>query len=304
MLDVHRLRVFRAVVAAGSVNRAAANLGYTPSAVSQHLAALQRETGLRLVERNGRGIEPTGTGRLLAAEAAPALEQLAALDSLVADLREGRVGRLSVSYFASAGASWIPPVVAALTREFPDLRLDLRLSELADGQQPGPDVEVFVQGHDGGTDSGYDVYRLLEEPYVAVLPRDHRLAGRESIPLRELADEPWVDSDFARGPCRQAVLDACSSVGFTPAFRVQTHDYPTAVSFVAAGVGLTVLPRLGLATLVPDELVAVPVDPVPVRRIAVRVRESLRANPAARRIVELLHDQVGTGSRPLGAPAA
>jgi DNA-binding transcriptional LysR family regulator len=293
MLDAHRLRVFRAVVASGSVNQAAANLGYTPSAISQHLAALQRETGLRLIERNGRGIEPTATGRLLADEAGTVLERLAALDSVVADLREGRVGSLSISYFASAGAAWIPPVVATLTREFPDLRVDLRLIELADEQQSPPDVEIFVEGAASSSIRGYDMHPLLEEPYLAVLPEGHRLAGRDAVPLRELADEPWVDNDFARGPCRQVVLDACSSVGFSPGFHVETHDYPTAISFVAAGVGITVLPRLGVSTMLPDGLIAVPVvDPVPVRRIAVRVRQSLRENPAVRRIVELLRDRV------------
>lgn len=293
MLDAHRLRVFRAVVASGSVNQAAANLGYTPSAISQQLAALQRETGLRLIERSGRGIEPTSTGRLLADEAAAVLEQLAALDSVVADLRESRIGSLSVSYFASAGAAWIPPVIATLTGEYPELRVDLRLIELADEKQSAPDVEIYVEGSASGPMQGYDTYPLLEEPYVAVLPAAHRLAGQKTIPLRELAEEPWVDNDFSRGPCRQVVLDACASVGFNPTFHVETHDYPTAISFVAAGVGITVLPPLGIGAITPPGLVAVPVvDPVPQRRIAVRVRESLRENPAARRVVELLRERV------------
>lgn len=293
MLDARRLRVFRAVVASGSVSQAAANLGYTPSAISQHVAALQRETGLQLIERNGRGIEPTTTGQLLADAAGEALERLAALDSVVADLRESRVGSLSVSYFASAGAAWVPPVVAALTREFPDLRVDLRLIELADELQAPPDMEIFVEGAASGPLQGYDTYPLLEEPYVAVLPETHRLAGMATIPLLELADEAWVDNDFARGPCRQAVLDACSSVGFSPGFHVETHDYPTAISFVASGVGVTVLPLLGVGALLPPGLVAVPVvDPVPMRRISVRVRESLRENPAARRVIELLRERV------------
>lgn len=293
MLDAHRLRIFRAVVASGSVNQAAANLGYTPSAVSQHLAALQRETGLSLIERNGRGIEPTTAGRLLAEQAGEALDRLAALDSIVADLRESRVGSLSVSYFASAGAAWIPPIVARFTSEYPELRIDLRLIELADEKQSAPDVEVYVEGSATRPVPDYDTYPLLDEPYVAVLPDTHRLASHETIPLRELADEPWVDNDFSRGPCRQVVLDACMSVGFSPAFRIETHDYPTAISFVAAGVGVTVLPRLGVGALLPPGLVAVPVvDPVPIRHIAVRVRTSLRDSPAARRIVELLRERV------------
>lgn len=298
MLDAHRLRMFTAVVASGSVNQAAANLGYTPSAVSQHLTALQRETGLRLMERSGRGIEPTATGRLLADEAAAVLERLAALDTVVADLREGRVGSLSISYFASAGAAWIPPLVATLTQEFPELRIDLRLLELAGESQGPPDVEIFVEGGPSGSVRGYDVHPLLEEPYLAVLPMVHPLAARESVTLRDLADEPWVDNDFSRGPCRQIVIDACASVGFSPGFHVETHDYPTAISFVAAGVGITVLPRLGLGVL-PPGLAAVPVvDPTPVRRISVRVREALRQNPAAVRIVELLRDRIAAAPSP------
>lgn len=297
MLDAHRLRVFSAVVATGSVNKAAANLGYTPSAISQHVTALQRETGLRLIERSGRGIEPTTTGRLLAREAATALERLASLDSVVADLRAGRVGRLSISYFASAGAAWIPPLVATLTQEFPNLRIDLRLLELA-GELVDPDVEIFVEGAESSPIRGYDVHALIDDPYLVVLRKDHPLAGRESIRLPELANEAWVDNDFSRGPCRQVVIDACASVGFSPGFHVETHDYPTAISFVAAGVGITVLPELGIGPALPPGLIAVPVvEPTPVRRISIRVRESLRQNPAARRIVELLYERVGLGAK-------
>jgi DNA-binding transcriptional LysR family regulator len=293
MLDAHRLRVFRAVVAAGSVHKAASNLGYTPSAISQQLATLQRETNLQLIERHGRGIEPTATGRLLAEASESALEHLAALDTVVSDLKEGRVGRLTVRYFGSAGAAWIPPVVATLIREFPDLGVDLRLTEIADEKSASPDVDVFVEQAHPEPEPGYDIHHLLEEPYLAVLPHAHRLAGQSSIALRDLADEAWIDNDFSRGPCRQIVLDACSSVGFSPGFHVETHDYPSAIAFVAAGIGITVLPRLGIRSQLPSGLVAVPVvEPVPTRRIAVRVRASLRENPAARRVVELLQDRV------------
>jgi len=126
-MDVHRLRVLRAVVADGSIQGAAASLGYTPSAISQHVSVLQKETGLQACPALRAGIEPTAAGRAVAAEAARIFERLADLESLVANLRAGRVGALSVSYFASAGASgfrrwwrpspasflgcgWMPPV--------------------------------------------------------------------------------------------------------------------------------------------------------------------------------------------------
>jgi DNA-binding transcriptional LysR family regulator len=307
MLDVHRLRIFRAVVASGSMNQAAANLGYTASAVSQHVAALQRETQLQLVERDGRGIRPTDAGRRLAAAADEVLGHLAALDAVVEDLRSGRVGALSVSYFTSVGAAWMPGVVATMTREFPELRLDLRLLERADGPPAAPDVEVVVVDDVTTEDPAYDVHPLLEEPYVVVLPATHRLGRHAQVPLGELADEPWVDSDPAHGTCRAVVLDACSSVGFRPRFHVEAHDYLTAISFVAAGVGVTVMPRLGVGTSLPRDLRAIPVvDPVPMRRIAVRVRTSLRSSRAAGRIVELLEERAAAtaAAPPAGAARA
>ena len=288
MLDTHRLRIFRAVIAAGSINGAAANLGYTPSAISQHLTALQKETGLALVERVGRGIQPTGVGRMFAEESAQVLERLAALESTAGDLKAGRIGRLTISYFASAGAAWLPRVVASLSREFPRLRLDLRLIELAGDSPFVPDVEVFVDGAASSSLDGYDVHALLDEPYVVVVPETHPLAHSAAIRLEDLRHEAWIDNDVSRGPCRQIVLDACAGQGFTPAFQIETHDYPSAIAFVAAGVGITVLPRLAAARL-PDGLRAIPVvEPVPIRRILARVRHVVRDNPAAQRTVELL----------------
>jgi len=291
-VDVHRLRILRAVVADGSIQGAAASLGYTPSAISQHLTALQKETGLRLLQRSGRGIEPTEAGRAVAAESARIFERLADLESLVADLRAGRVGALSVSYFASAGAVWVPPVLATIAREFPRLRLDLRLIELLAADSGPPDVEIAVDGAESGGIAGYQVHPLLTEPYLAVVPVTSALGGRAQVDLAELRDQAWVDNDVARGPCRQAVLDACSTVGFSPAFHIETQDYPTAIRFVAEGMGITVIPHLGLGTL-PDSTVAVPiVNPTPRRSISVRVRDTAANHPAVIRMLELLDERV------------
>jgi DNA-binding transcriptional LysR family regulator len=302
VLDVHRLRVFAAVVAAGSVSGAATALGYTPSAISQHLTALQRETGLVLVERRSRGIEPTPAGRMLAEELGSVFERLACVEQTIDDLRAGRRGTLTIGYFASVGASWIPPVVAALAEEFPRLRLDLRLFELAAEAPFVPDLEVFVDGAVPFATAGYRVTELLREPYVAVVPAHHRLAAHDVVPLVELREEPWVDNDFSHGPCRQLVLDACATAGFAPTFHVEAHDYPSALAFVAAGVGITVLPRLGAAVL-PAGARAVPIVDPPHRAIMLRIRNSARDHPAVLRAAKLLLQQArDTAPRP--EPAA
>ncbi|MFG2111008.1 LysR family transcriptional regulator [Micromonospora chersina] len=297
MLDVHRLRVFRSVVASGSVQAAAANLGYTPSAISQHLTALQRETGLTLLARAGRGLRPTAAGHALAAEADRVLARLGAAESLIADLRTGRTGALSIAYFASVGAAWMPLVVRRILTELPGVRLDLELREhIPDSREERADVQVVVAGNGFDPGSGFTAHHLLDDPYVAVLPAGHRLAGQEEVDLVDLADERWVDNDFARGWCRANLIEACTAAGFSPAFRVEAHDYPTALAFVAAGIGLTVLPALGAAHL-PDGVTRVRVvRPTPIRSIRVVVHDAVEHTPAVRTAVAALREAAGSAS--------
>jgi DNA-binding transcriptional LysR family regulator len=289
MLDIARLRVLRAVIATGSIRASSSVLGYTPSAVSQQLAALQRETGLRLFERVGRGIEPTEAGRALATEAEVLFEAVSRIEGVIGDLREGRVGSLRIGYFGSAGATWLAPTVATLRAEFPELRLDLRMTEF---EPADPDVDIFVEEQGGGHSPRVDVRRLAADPYVAVVRVDDPLAELAKVPLADLAERDWVDNDLRDGPCRNVVLDACACAGFTPRFVVETHDYRTAISFVATGIGITVAPSLGVGDLPKDLTTVSIVSPTPVRHIGVAVKKSIANHPAARRAVALLAELV------------
>lgn len=300
VLDTHRLRVFRSVVASGSVQAAAANLGYTPSAVSQHVTALARETGLTLFERAGRGLRATAAGLRLAEQADLVLARIGEAEAVVADLRAGRTGTLSVAYFASVGSAWLPRVVRRLTGDFPGVRLDLRLREwLPDDPADRADVQIAVERPDFAAWPGFSVTPLLRDPYVAVLPAGHPLSGREEVELAELAGERWVDNDFARGWCRRNLAEACTAAGFRPPFHVEAHDYPTALAFVAAGIGLTVLPRLGAAHL-PAGTCAVPVvRPTPVRSILAVVRDAVADSPPVEAALAELHAAAVAGPAPV-----
>ena len=296
VVDLQRLRVLRAVVQAGSINRAAARLGYTPSAVSQQVSALQRETGLTLIERHGRGIVPTAAGRAVADRAGRVLEQLTDLDALTEDLKAGRSGTLRIECFMSANRAWMPDVVAALD-EFSDLRIEIGLAELKGQRSIDPDLQLYIAesvtaGHnpsagDGEAD-GYLVEHLLTEGYLAVIASDHELARRPALSIRDLTDEAWIDNDHARGPCREIVLVACREAGFRPRFKVAAPDYATAFDYVAAGLGVTVVPRLG-AYLLPDGTVAVPMSDAGLqRRIMLRFKRSMRTHPAVERATAIL----------------
>lgn len=294
MLDVRRLRVLRSVVTSGSISAAAANLGYTPSAVSQQIAVLEREAGIALLEKVGRGIRPTAAGRLLAGHAEDIMTRLAIAETELADLRAGRTGRLRMHYFATAGAALVPPAVAAFTARYPGVRLDLRLHEpaySADNAATGDaDIQLVVlrPGTPAHDTSRVALTHLLDDEYHAVLPRGHRFAGRASVELAELAEDPWVDNEFPPGVCHEIMMDACAAAGFAPNFVVDSDDYPTAQGFVAAGLGVTVVPRLGLGT-VHTGVVVLPIrHPRPVRSIYAAVATGVTAQPAVLDMVAAL----------------
>ncbi|MEU9158268.1 LysR family transcriptional regulator [Streptomyces sp. NPDC048417] len=295
MLDVRRMQMLRAVVADGSVTGAAATLGYTPSAVSQQIAALEKEAGAALLERVGRGVRPTAAGLLLTEYADTVARQVAEAETALADLLAGRTGRLSVRYFATAGAALVAPAVARLRAEHPGVRLELRLSRdseepLADVKEGRADLALLVRA-EGRPESGVRLVRLLDDPYLAVLPRGHRLAGRRSVRLTELADEAFVGSEWP-GPCLDAQLDACETAGFRPRFVVDSEDYVTAQGFVAAGLGVSLVPRLGLGSRHPGVVVREVRDPVPVRAIHVAVRETAPPQPAREAFLDALRAAV------------
>jgi DNA-binding transcriptional LysR family regulator len=291
MLDVRRMQVLRAVVTSGSVTGAASNLGYTPSAVSQQVAALERQAGTPLLERVGRGIQPTAAGRLLTEHAEIIGQKLAEAELALTDLREGRSGHLSIQYFATAGQALVPPALATLREQHPGVRVDLSLVE------PGPvpeiahgdtDVAICVLPPDQPPVPGVRVMHLLDDPYRLVLPKDHPLASRRVIDLTELADEAWVGNEWPPGPCVQVVLDACGSAGFTPCFAVESDNYACAQGFVAAGLGISLVPLLGVEHRRPGVVVRRVRRPEPVRVIYAVVRESVADQPAVRCLLDAL----------------
>ncbi|MCE1179414.1 MAG: LysR family transcriptional regulator [Micrococcales bacterium] len=279
MIDLHRLRVFRAVVSSGSMNAAATNLGYTPSAVSQQIAALSRETGLALVERSGRGVTPTSDGLRLLELGEESLAAVARLESAVAQLRSGATRPLRIGYFPSAGATWVPVLAKRLAVDFPDQPLELAITEGAASEVVlAQDLNLVPEHVDVAADPppGFTRHAITVEPYDLTVPAGHPLAERTDVRMEELADVAWVDPSLGLGgPCQQIVESAFASAGFTPRYVAQSDDHYTALGFVAAGLGVSAMPRLAVTTA-PAGVVSVGlVDPTPRRRIVAHLRAGL-----------------------------
>ncbi|TCO65449.1 LysR family transcriptional regulator [Actinocrispum wychmicini] len=292
MLDVRRMQILRAVVTSGSVTAAAGNLGYTPSAVSQQLAVLEREAGIPLLERVGRGVRPTAAGQLLTDHAEILSRNLTDAETALKDLKAGRTGYLSVRYFATAGIALVPPSIVRLRKEHPGLRIDMKL---IDPEDPLPevvtgnaDVAIVLNHRVNTMRTGLKLIHLLQDPLRVVLPRGHRLAGKRVLDLADLADEPWVNAEWHSGPCAEVVRNACAAAGFTPHFSVEAEDYQTAQGFVAAGLGVALIPRLGLDNPHSGVVARRVRKPTVVREIYAAIRQSNAENPAVKAFLSAL----------------
>ncbi len=293
------MQVLRAVISSGSITAAARNLGYTPSAISQQLSTLEREAGVELLERVGRGVRPTPAGSLLSDHAETLSCQLAKAEAALTELKEGRTGKVSIRYFATAGASLVPPAVAAVRRDFPGVRLDLKLLEphesMPEIEAGKADVAITVRPSSTPEPKGVEYLHLLDDPYRAILPKNHRLARKRVLDLGELAEEPWVDVDDLPGVCRDILLAACGAAGFSPNHVVESEDYQTAQGFVAAGLGVALIPELGLGAGHPGVVIRKVRRPDPVRSIYAAVASHARAHPAVRRFVDAIREATDEG---------
>ncbi|MEI2820794.1 MAG: LysR family transcriptional regulator [Marmoricola sp.] len=205
-IDLTRLRVFRAVLASGTVQAAAQHLGYSPSAVSQQLAALQRETGLTLLEKSGRGLAPTAAGQVLAQRSDEVMGALSRLETLAADLRDGRTGNVVIATVASVGESWIPKIAHTMREEFPEVVLTVDLNEHPMDASIQPDVDVCTEHPEQAIvpRAGYRRVSIHTEPYVLVVPKTHRFAAEPQVAMSQLrgrtshrrqpgANHVWID---------------------------------------------------------------------------------------------------------------
>lgn len=293
MIDLAALTSLRAVATHGSVVGAADALGFTPSAISQQVKRLEKQMGVALLERVGRGVMLTGQGRRLVDDGSRLLADLEELESgLHRDA--GRVaGRLRVAAFSTAMRGLVAPVVRDLLDRHPDLALTLAEREpwdtidlVASGQQDlgivhrWGDVPLHVPEHLVGVTIAHDVADVI-------VPRGHRLAGRTRLSPRDLVDESWVATPEGT-ICRQWLMRMYDGTGRAPRIAHVAQEFDSHLALVGAGLGIALVPRLGRRPL-PDDVVAITAHrPSPTREIAVLHRRSMLESPAVRAVVRAL----------------
>jgi molybdate transport repressor ModE-like protein len=299
MLDVRRLRVLREVAACGSFSAAAEALAYTQSAVSQQIAALEREAGTTLVERNARGVRLTDAGQALVRHADVILARLADAEAELEAIAGLRGGRLRLAAFPSAGASLMPEAIAVFRQRHPAVELTLEPAE------PGPAIAKLRAGEVDVAlditvafrpepDDGVDRVHLLDDPMYVVLPEGHPAARKRNLKLEDLADESWILGTTTSCPDASIFLRSCQLAGFEPRIAFNSDDYFAMQGFVAAGVGASFIPDLALIS-VRDDIVVRSLGPRPPARqiVAATLKDSFRS-PAKQAMLDVLME-VGRG---------
>jgi DNA-binding transcriptional LysR family regulator len=297
MLDVRRMRVLREVAARGSFSAAAEALSFTQSAVSQHVAALERETGTQLVERGRRGVRLTDAGRVLVGHADAILARIDSAEEELAALAGLRGGRLRLISFQSGGATLAPRAVAAFHTRHPHVELSMleaEPDEAAARLRAGDADIALVYDHPSVPEllpADLDLLHLVDDPYEAILPAGHPLAKRRRFELSNLADDPWIASSDAAG-CRRIVRALCHEAGFEPRVAFEVDETTAAQALVAADVGVTLLPRLALSAVHPGVVVRQLAD-TPMRRVWAARLDDAYPSPAADAMLQTLQDVAG-----------
>ena len=295
MLDVRRMKVLREVAARGSFSAAAESLSFTQSAISQQVAALERETGTTLLERGARGVRLTDAGRALVAHTEAILCRIEDAEEELAALAGLRGGRLRLACFQSAGATLVPRAVAAFHERHPDVELSMIESEPSEAKEQLRSGEIdlaliydYAPLRESLMDS-LETFHLIDDTYDLVLPAGHPLAERRRVRLADVADEPWISSGRRNG-CRAIVERACADAGFDLKVAFEADETMASQALVAAGVGVTIFPRLALNPLHPGVVARSLGKDAPVRRIwAARQAEGYRS-PACEAMVQILCD--------------
>jgi molybdate transport repressor ModE-like protein len=284
-LDLHSVRIVRAIAETGTITGAAKQLGFSQPAISQHLQRTEARLGVPLVIRAGRSIRLTEAGQLLARHAVAISSAMDAAAGDLAELAGMRTGTARIAAFPTASSTIIPRLLSAMAHKHPgivvtyieaeppealamlrDGSIDLAITFSYPGDRADPHRDIAA---------GLAMTPLFTEEVVLALPENHPLAGEDAVDVSELVAERWI----AGCPlCRGHLLTVCEAAGFDPVIDYETDNAIAVLHLVASELGVALLPRLALATAsVPPGAVIRATSPVSIRSIQlVRHSDALR----------------------------
>ncbi len=293
MIDLRRLRVLEELADRGTITATAAALHLTPSAVSQQIAVLARDTRVPLLRRQGRGVQLTPQARLLLAHGTVLRAQL---EQTRADLEAhatSEVSAVSLGAFASAISGIVAPASRVLREQYPRLELAIRQTQpptcFTQLNTEELDLVITVDWRNAPhrDDQRYERNELFADPFLVALPADHPLTCRETLTLSDLATESWIGGDEG-GPCLEVMLTACAASGFRPKIVHRTEDWHATTALVAVGAGVALIPGLAISDASHGITIRPLTENPPTRTLVVLSRAGTSSSPHVRTVIEAL----------------
>ena len=299
MLDVRRLRLLSELARRGTIAEVAAVRGYSPSAVSQALAQLERETGVALLERDGRRVRLTEAAHRLVARTERVLAELDVAEAELAAEHDVVRGSLALGAFPSAAATIVSRAVALLREHHPQLRCAIREHEPEDGIPllRSGDLDLLIsESYDdipAAPVGGLEQHPLLAEPLLLVLRERH--PAREPVEIAELRDAAWIGGT-ARTQFADVLPRACRAAGFEPDIVHRADDAELHRALVAAGLGIGLLPALACTPHPGVRYARLAAEPR--RHVTVLTRRSATGRPALAAALTALAEAAVSSGRP------
>jgi LysR family transcriptional regulator, benzoate and cis,cis-muconate-responsive activator of ben and cat genes len=245
-MELRHLRYFVALGEELNFTRAAERLHIAQPPLSQQIRQLEEELGVTLLQRNSRPIRLTAAGLLFLDRAR---DLLSSLDQAIADTRRigrGQTGRLAVGFVGSAMFVGLPEIVSACRDRYPDVELalyEMLAPEIAEALRQRR-IDVGFSRPPLLAEAGFAQRVLMQEPYVAALPQQHRFAGRKEILLADLSDDDFVLYPSRPEPTVTGLIQAaCMAAGFTPRIAQEVLHLQTAIGLVGVGAGVSLVPQ-------------------------------------------------------------
>ena len=256
-MESARCKAFIESVERGSFRAAAEALGYTPSAVSQLVAALEKELGLNLLVRSKKGVTITSEGEKLAPIVRSYLAREKEMYELASEMQGISVGNLTIAAYPSVATTWLPEIVRTFQRDYPEVQFSI---------MEGIRDEIFKHLDDHVADMGFMAYAepmeyewtpLAEEQIIAVIPEDHRLAGAEAYPVEECENDDFIMTSWGKD---QEIKSIFRKNKVSPNVKYTTYDTPATLAMVRMGLGVTFANELS-AQYWNEHLIKLPLDP-------------------------------------------
>ena len=287
-MEFRQLRYFLTVAQELHFGRAAERLDITQPALSKQIRVLETDIGVELFIRTKRTVELTQAGEVFSIQAQQLLKQAAEAIQLAQRTAKGEVGKLTIGFTPTATYTVLPKSIGRFRSLYP--QVEVAMLELStEAQVTALNRNEIDLGflHPPIARRGLELYPILSEEFAVVLPKQHYLNEKQSLSLKDLAEESFILHSRSEGPfLYDGFLKLCRQAGFKPKIAQETDSHQTRICLVAAGMGITFIPT-GLQILVSEDLVCKPIE-IPLKLEFAAAWRSLVTMPVLREFLTVL----------------